>query len=444
MIDRMVTSSQYGWRSKGEIDAAYAAVDNAKDLQWGDTISLIAAYDRIDRAMSNPMVRPGRFDVHDRTYVESHRVSAKPLCQIVFDGVPAYTAQPNLYSDLISTAAVASDNDIRAVGGNMLRESRPTKPHANLSQWFGELYQFGGMFDVPHELPEQLQKYSGSKLDEFRRFREGGRAVGSGYLAGQFGWLPFVGEVINSLDTIANSGPLLDEFVRNSAKLIPRKRRKTTYQDATSFSGILSGAGDPHTVYTTTQNRLDSVIGLRAQKTIGLSNFRFKYDTTVTRVDSYRSSALYEYFVADPSGFLKKAKRFSQEAKYLLGDSNISLSTFWELTPWSWAIDWSFNLGGLLSFQESVAEDGLVARRCSTVWQRDISVVTHWEPFYQTTGNAYVNILDPDLISVTNYRQQRRLAGSPYDMGIDWSGFSTQKWFILGALGLTKAPGVKP
>jgi hypothetical protein len=151
---------------------------------------------------------------------------------------------------------------------------------------------------------------------------------------------------------------------------------------------------------------------------------------------------MYEYFVADPDGFAGKINEHAQKAKYLLGDPLISLSTLWELTPWTWLSDWSYNLGGLLSFQESVAQDSLVARRCSTVFESRISVVTHWDPYYSapfgrvdTSGNC---------ISQLNYRWQRRLAGSPYDMGIDWSGFSPQKWFILGALGLTKAPGTKP
>jgi hypothetical protein len=439
------TASQYGFRSKGELDAAYAAEHSRKDRNWGDTISLIAAYDRIERALRDPIVRTGGDVVHERTYTEQTMQSATPICKLYTSSVFWQYAQPNMRTNISGMPSLALDTDIRAVGGNMLRESRPTKPHANLGQWFGELGQFGGMFNVPTELPESLAKYSNSTIDELRRFREGGRLVGSGYLGGQFGWLPFVGEVINSLDTIAHSGSLIDEFVRNSAQLIRRKRSRVTYEDVAVYTGTIAGAGSPTAGYTSSTTLLGTTFSNIVQKSVGVSNFRFDFVTTLTRRDKFRTSALYEYFVADPEGFLGTAQGYAQKAKYLLGDPLLSLSTFWELTPWSWAVDWSYNLGGLLSFQESVAQDSLVARRCSTVFERQVDAITHWTPYLSGTGTG--NVVDVQAgknISLTTYRQQRRLPGSPYDMGIDWSGFSSQKWFILGALGLAKAPGVKP
>lgn len=440
------SAAQYGWRSKGEQEAASAALEtSSKKAKWADTISLVAAYDRFERSMSNPIVRPEGLPVHERTYTETKLHNANPVCRLidVRTGNTYYTAQPRMGVSFYSVPAMATDTNLRSTGGNMLRESRPTKPYANLGQWFGELKQFGGMFNVPRELPEELVKYKSSSLDELRRFREGGRAVGSGYLASQFGWLPFVGEVINSLDAVANSGKLIDDFVRDSAKLIRRTRRKVTYQDATVYSGTLGGTGLPDVNHVSSTTQLGAQLTQSWQKSIGLANFKARYVSTVTRVDSFRTSAIFEYFAADPEGFLGTSRRLAQEAKYLLGDPLISLSTFWELAPWSWAIDWSYNLGGLLSFQESVATDSLVARRCSTVFEREISVVTRWEPYFSDSGTS-VQYDEGKCTSISTMRQQRRIAGSPYDMGIDWSGFSSQKWFILGAVGLAKAPGVKP
>lgn len=266
--------------------------------------------------------------------------------------------------------------------------------------------------------------------------------MGSGYLAGQFGWLPFIGEVVNSLDSIANSGPILDDFARNSARHIRRSRSRNTYQGVETMTGDFGGSSSPTAGYTTSVSGMGITGNNAFRRSIGASNLRFRYNTTITRSDDFRTSAMYEFFVADPSGFMGTSKSYAQKAKLILGDPLMSLSTLWELTPWSWAVDWSFNLGGLLSFQESVAEDSLVAHRCSTVFERRVSIVTHWEPYYNSPGYT-VQVKGPS-ISVLNFRQQRRLAGSPYDMGIDWSGFSSQKWFILGALGLAKAPGVKP
>lgn len=455
MIQSTHTAAQYGYRSIGEEDAAYAATTKS-NRQWADTISTIAAYDRLERATSNPVVRGTGLVAHERRYSEQRTQSAMPIVstKVVWNrpGYPSTTnyvdGQLCLRADITSMDLPISDSAIRSQGGSMLRESRPTKSHANLGQWFGELHEFGGMFNVPRELPGELQKYSGTKLNELRRFREGGRAVGSGYLAGQFGWLPFVGEVINSLDSIANSTGIVDDFVRNSAKLIKRSNRKELGVSVDTAQGSFQ-VGSGSSSFTR------AGVGFNLYKGTSQSFYGFNsklyvdYNATVTQRSQLRTSAIFEYFASDPQGFLGTANSYAQKAKILLGDPLVSLGTFWELAPWSWAIDWHFNLGSLLSYQESVATDGLVMHRGSTVYENVAQVIVHWTPRldYYAPDPYYKSTLDSvsgNLISTATKRTQVRLTSSPYDMGVNWSGYSARQWFILGSLGLAKAPGVQP
>ena len=142
MINKRHIADQYGWRSKGEYEAAYAATAQTSGNQWSDTTSLIAAYDRLERAMGDPRVRPADLPVHERLYQVTDSTSATPKCEIYpTKGLSMWQrAQPNLYNGLtILTPYNPSDSTIRSVGGNLIRAARPAKPQANLSQWFGEL-----------------------------------------------------------------------------------------------------------------------------------------------------------------------------------------------------------------------------------------------------------------------------------------------------------------
>jgi hypothetical protein len=329
-----------------------------------------------------------------------------------------------------------------------MRSSRPTTPAANLTQWFGELRQFGGMFSGVNSTFRPDVALAPGNVGELARYREAGRTIGSGYIAGQFAWIPFFGEVYNSLVALANADKIIDQFLRDSAKLVYRKRTKQAYDAAVTFTGDIVGDGSPtNLALSTVHNVLDGVsIQHSMKKSLGLPQFRARYSTTVTRQDEYRTSNLWEYFAADPGGWLENIVKYNQQARLILGDPLMSYSTIWELIPWSWFADWTWNFGSFLSFQESVAEDSLASRRSSCLYESRITATTKWELYYgsipmdpgvtpfTTSGNTF---------STVDLTQQRRISGSPYDMGIDWSGFSSQKWFILGALGLSVGPGVK-
>lgn len=438
----MSTAGQYGFRSAGERQAsttALAAVQ--KNSTWSDTQSVIKALERQERSMTNPLIRdPADHVVNRRDYQTRSERGASPTITIKYNGFPdSSNSQCNpLFSTSISDLPdVMDEEQQRVVGGQLLRQSRPASPVANLNQWFGELRQFGSGFSVPTKMSDATWNKPGA-LGEIQRFRKAGTTVGSGYLASQFGWLPFFGELVSSLEAMANSEKHFDQYARDSGRLIRRSSSRTIVNDAQSYTGSIAGSGNGNAVYTNTHSLLGVRVVNGFTKSLGHANFRTDFKTTVTVNETVRAGGLWEYFAADPHGIAGSLRASSQKAKLLLGDPLLSYATLWELAPWSWLVDWKFNFGSFLSFQESIATDSLASRRTYSVYERRISAMTHWYP-YQVAGSV---VLDDAPTSVSETTFQRRVKGTPYDMGIDQSGFSSQQWFILGALGLSKGPGI--
>lgn len=318
-------ADQYGWRSKGEAaaskDALAAIVQNAT---WSDTTSVVAAYDRMYAAMDAPLIRnASNTQCHERRYTEREVTGVQPVIKYRLPWESNWTTvRPIFQSSTYSEPAIASDSDIRAVGGNLLRASRPTKPVTNMTQWFGELRQFGSGFSVLTKLPKSPPSKVGNLRvkDMFKAnaTRKGNyvnaplKTVGTSYVAGQFAWLPFFGELIKAIEVVANSDAVLDQFVVDSGKLVRRSRSRTTYSDAKSYSGNLTGIGSPSAYVSNGASLLGTGVQTGARLSDGNPDFGLSFDTTVIRREGYRSGASWEYFVADPIGAVQSMKKQAQ------------------------------------------------------------------------------------------------------------------------------------
>lgn len=431
-VDSGIVASQYGWRSHGEEAAArrnlQAVQSNAK---WKDTAKVIAAMERIERATSNPIIRSqSGWDVHERTYsVQEYSQRVSPTQEITQGGKQVMIFTPSFTLGFTPNSAVRTDSFIRTQGGELLRQSRPTSPHASLAQWVGELRDFGSLFRAA-----DLSSLKGQS-----------RAIGSGYLSWQFALVPFFGDLQQAAQAILDSGPILRQFLLESNKIQHRSRKRILTQDALSVSGsnVGNNANNGQNEQPSSSSTPYGTINYSFRKACGYNAIRSTYKTTLTVTEWIKSFAKFEYFAFDPDGFLERITSYEQKARHLLGLS-LTPDVVWELTPWSWMVDWFFDIGGFLSYQVSVESDSLVCRQSGSVYERTYDLVMH--PLVYASNSQQVSFLSKTPTAwnpMLTVRHQRRLPGSPYDMGIDWSGFSTQRWFILGALGMTKGPGIK-
>jgi len=123
-----------------------------------------------------------------------------------------------------------------------------------------------------------------------------------------------------------------------------------------------------------------------------------------------------------------------QKAKYLLGLQGLTPALLWELTPFSWLIDWFANIGTLISVNQALQENNLVLRY-GYLMQKNTALVTIAHPGYP----FYTGHTGP-LSATLTYEWKQRVRATPYGFGINTATLSASQWAILAALGLTSGP----
>lgn len=148
-------------------------------------------------------------------------------------------------------------------------------------------------------------------------------AIGSAYLAVEFGWKPLLGDLKKLLEFSVNIRKRLNFLKANEGRPISRKRRLFNYTETVPSTGQFT-------------------VGL-TNPSWGVAPLAGTYDIpgTLTAVGYYHSKLRYALPDVDDLGWDDKAYR------HLLG-LTLDPSLAWELAPWSWLIDWFSNIGDFI------------------------------------------------------------------------------------------------
>jgi hypothetical protein len=105
-------------------------------------------------------------------------------------------------------------------------------------------------------------------------------------------------------------------------------------------------------------------------------------------------------------------------------------SLVWELTPWSWLIDWCSNLGDVIANVSSIIQDNLCAKYAY--------VMGHTEQ--EVTHSAVNNLVTGPITCEWKASLEAKLRheASPFGFGLTGADFSARQWSILTALGISK------
>lgn len=136
---------------------------------------------------------------------------------------------------------------------------------------------------------------------------------------------------------------------------------------------------------------------------------------------------------------MRRFDRYVGEAQKAIG-LKLDLQTVWDLVPFSWMVDWFMDIGGLLGYQQDVADYKLVSKRAGYVLEYSIHGSLSVAPPRADTGSIRKRAIESGGLATVVAKQQHRRPGNPYDMSPTWdlNGF---QWGILGSLGLAWLPG---
>lgn len=308
------------------------------------------------------------------------------------------TVSPCTPAVAVSAPSPINDTLLMDMGARQILYNLPTKPLVGISQTLAELKREG--------LPRTRS------LSSFSTWSP--RKGGEDYLTWQFGFRPVIQDIYALATSIDTADKQWRKFVKGAEKL---QRRHFEFPVETSTkTEVVANAGSSYPVLPTTIAS-------------GQASTLYRTRTTVTK---RRFSAAYAYTLprGSESTHAKVRKVLQIKQQYGL---NVDPSLLWELTPWSWLIDWFLPVGNFIQ-----ATSSLILGNTALPWayMSEHTVVTD---VYERPGVAFAGYSGkiPPLTVVSDYK--RRIEASPFGFGVkSWKDLSPLQLSILAAIGVTR------
>lgn len=304
------------------------------------------------------------------------------------------------------TAAERTNYGARAIAG-----TAPTNPNASISTFLGEF------------LFEGLPSLAGAAVlkDRAQKFH----SYGGEYLNVQFGWVPFVAELMKLVRSCKEAFTLLQQYERDAGRVV---RRRFVFPDIITFSDVSDARESGQSGYFNTTWGVNPGFMSTAERS-GPVPMEMIKRRSISFVGAY------SYALPVDDNIMGKIARFEQEANYLLG-TRLTPELLWELAPWSWLVDWFSTVGLLVGNAERLSTDGLVLRY-GYLLHHTVEDRTFRVPAKALIGGGLVG----PVTLRTRRESKERVRASPYGFALLPADFSASQWAILAALGLTKSPG---
>lgn len=269
----------------------------------------------------------------------------------------------------------------------------PTKPALSIAQTIAELKREG----LP-SLPVSKLLKKGNHSD-----------IGGEFLNYQFGIAP----LISDLKSIINyDSDLVDKLEKLRRDTQGRYRRRAQVVSSSSFSRLSNSNLYPSSEGVALSGRTGGDGTLACQV--------FEKNTTDVWFSGEFQFHMPEIFRRIPA--LDKARE-----RLFKAGLEPTPDLLWELTPWSWLLDWYSSVGDAFQNLSRMNLDGAVMRYGYVMYRRT-TTRTYTHPFWGS-------------MEVTAVSFQRTRA-NPFGFGLSFGSLSNRQWAILAALGLSRGRSI--
>jgi hypothetical protein len=323
---------------------------------------------------------------------------------------------PNQMSSFLGGYATSGESglydldwgDSSTYGAQAWNRFRPAKPTADLGIFLGEIR------DVPRMLKGTSKAFSdiwGAMGGSKKAFKPSN--VGQHWLNTQFGWCPFIRDLSKFIKTYDNFNKAIQDLKKHNGKWL---KRSGTVQNNESESVIASSSTTAH---------VPSLPSMFYQ----FSGHTGDQKTTLVEYDKVWFAGRFKYYLdwlkPDTDDPLSRTRLALRQFGF-----RISPSLLWELTPFSWLVDWHLNIGNVLSNIDAMLYDNLTAKYAYVMRTRRKKYVINSSLLLKTgTYNATWEY---------SVESKARVVASPFGFGLDPGSFSWWQWSILAALGFSK------
>jgi len=293
--------------------------------------------------------------------------------------------------DAYLLGALRSDASYSADGARAIAATEPTAPVFNGATAIGEAIADGG---IPATKPLEAAEY----WDEARTKVRRAKAAGSHYLEYQFGWAPFVSDLRNLTYAANNSNRIVNNYYTHAN--VPIRR---TFQISDDL----------------TQETAESTNFLRTFGTRNIGSATHYWTRSLR--ERMWFDGCFRYYMPMDNSMASRFKRYRAEARKLYG-IEMTPEVVWNIAPWSWAVDWCYDVGSIIHNWSALGHNGLVLQYGYVMHSQETSIdVT-------AKGSTWS----------TSVIRKRRVAANPYGFGVSSSSLNGQQVAILAALGLSR------
>lgn len=294
----------------------------------------------------------------------------------------------------ISTANLPASKEefVSSYGAQAWNKFKPIQPYVSLGTFIAELR------DIPGLLFKRVQKF---------------RDLGNNYLAYQFGWKPFLGDLISWYDSVKRIDQRIAQLKRDNGRYVKRGgtlfRSSEFNQEVHSASSLDLAFPSVHSYQNVVESTWES--------------------------EKCWFTARFKYYIPG----LMSAKFGTLAAYRRLWGLKMTPNEVWQLLPWSWLVDWFSNAGDVISNLVSAADENLVAKYAYLMYHH--KVVTQKKVNFTTRlqdGIASYSYR-PHTSEVTTIRETKtRTGASPFGFNLEIGGLSAYQSSILSALGVSR------
>jgi hypothetical protein len=333
-------------------------------------------------------------------------VTAGIYMQTLIQG-PMWSIDARLHQFPPSLNSTADQLD--ELGATAVARCRPTNSAANVGVAIGELVREG----VPKLAVETWQRRA-------KRPKEIPKGASEEYLAYQFGLAPLGQEIGNFAAQVIQADRLLAQYERDAGRVVRRRYEFPTKQSEELLeidAGYPAYMGGPETGSTNPSLSYSDLCKVKILRSVTQRRW---------------FSGAFTYFLPPWYDARNEMSRKALLAKEILG-LDLDAEVLWNLTPWSWAIDWFTNAGDVISNANSVIEDGLIMRY-GYMMEHTIVRDTYIRSYPRQ--NRYGVGVSSAVTLVTETKLRRR--ANPFGFGLTWEGLDDFQLSILAALGISR------
>jgi len=332
---------------------------------------------------------------------------------------PTSDYRGSFYVNPILVGGYPTQINLSGWGAKGWNRALPVHPTNNIGQFLVELK------DVPEMLRSTRKLLSAFKGKGFRGKPPSFWA--SQYLNYEFGWAPFMSDLLGIFDLGAKLEKAHRYLVKNNHKPVNRRVTLSTGRtQSTSQSGSVALLPIPTTGVLVSDSGNGYVATTEEEYPIWFSG---------------------QFIFHIPEKSLNPFQWDHSLSAKLLGVMP-DLNLVYQEVPWTWLLDWFTSAGDIVSNYTLMSEFNQVARYAYVMCSQTKRYTTSTQGSYRHgvwgPGTKYPSFtnLPPRRLSalcVDEYIIKQREVATPYGFGLTWENFNSHQLSILSALGLSRS-----